>query len=104
MVGPSLPGICRRNNKPLLVVCWVCGMAGKADPKPTHAMICTQLCRHRWDCTAALWRDSVTHSGLIWSSELDSPTLPCTTAPSAENWWDDPYNWHVAIDNRKLYR
>jgi len=21
-----------------------------------------------------------------------------------ENWWDDPYNWHVAIDNRKLYR
>jgi len=21
-----------------------------------------------------------------------------------ENWWDDPYNWHGAIDNRKLYR
>jgi len=82
MVGPSLPGICRRNNKPLLVVCWVCGMAGKADPKPTHPMICAQSRRHHWDCTAALWRDSVTHSGPIWSSELDSPTLPCTTAPS----------------------
>lgn len=81
MAGPSLPGIWRRNNKPLLVVCWVCGMVGKADPEPTHPMICAQSCRHRWDCTAAPWRGSEAHSGSIWSSGLDSPTLPCTTAP-----------------------